>query len=187
MQGFIYHMVPNQMGGDKLVPLNSLKITHPDLYEKYTEKYLNHPERSKLLQRRIPKLNCLWNDVIHFLPLHPYFVFNALSNLGIKTKENITFYKIPIELLAHNKNAIYYYSKERYKGPSAGIVDEEMEFLNIQAYQELQEIPTDTLDYYKKENEKGNKFGLFHFIPHILSLGEVEVKDIEILAWNLLE
>lgn len=187
MQGFIYHMVPNQMVGDKLIPLNSLKTTHPDLYEKYTEKYLNHPERSKLLQRSIPKLNCLWNDVIHFLPLHPYFVFNALSNLGIKTKENVTFYKIPIELLAHNKNAIYLYSKEKYKGPSASIVDEEIEFLNINAYQELKEIPTDTLNYYKTENEKGNKFGLFPFIPHILSLGEVEVKDSEIVAWNRFE
>jgi len=188
MQGFIYHMVPNQMVGDKLIPLNSLKTTYPDLYEKYTKKYLDHPERSKLLQRCIPKLICLWNDVIHFLPLHPYYVFNTLSNLGIKTKEDVPFYKIPIELLAHNKNAIYLYTKERYKGPAASIVDEEIELLNINtSYQELKNIPTDTLNYSKIENEKGNKFGLFPFIPHILSLGEVEVRNIEIVPWNRFE
>jgi len=184
MKKFVYHMIPNQMVGDKLIPLNSLKGIYPDLYDKYSKKYLDHPERSKLLQRNIPKLDCLWNDVIHFLPLHPYYVYRTLSNLGIKTKEDVSFFKIPIELLAHNKNAIYLYSKEKYKSPSASIVNEEIEFLNINAYQELKDIPTDTLNYYKKENEKGNKFGLFPFIPHILSLGEVEVKGIEIVAWN---
>jgi hypothetical protein len=38
MQGFVYHRVPSHMVGDKLIPLTSLKMTHPDLYEKYTEK-----------------------------------------------------------------------------------------------------------------------------------------------------
>lgn len=100
MQEFIYHMVPNQMVGDKLIPLNSLKTTYPYLYEKYTKKYLDHPERSKLLQRCIPRLNCLWNDVIHLLPIHPHYNFNTLSNLGIKTKEEVHFYKIPIGLIS---------------------------------------------------------------------------------------
>jgi hypothetical protein len=76
--------------------------------------------------------------------LHPYYVYKTLSNLGIKTKEVVSFFKIPIELLSHNKIAIYLYSKEKYKGPSASIVDEEIEFLNINAYQELKDIPTDT-------------------------------------------
>ncbi|MGG4470614.1 group-specific protein [Paenibacillus alvei] len=187
MQEFIYHMVPNQMVGDKLIPLNSLKTTYPDLYENYTKKYLDHPERSKLLQRYIPRLNCLWNDVIHFLPIHPHYVFDTLSNLVIKTKEEVHFYKIPIELLAHNKNAVYLYSKERYKGPAEKIVDEEIELLNINTFQELRKLPTDTINYYKSEKEKGSKFGLFPFIPHILSLGTVEVRDIQIVSWNRFE
>ena len=187
MQGFIYHMVPNQMVGDKLIPLNLLKTTYPYLYENYTKKYFDQPERSKLLQRCIPKLNCLWNDVIHFLPLHPYYVFDTLSNLGVKTKEDVHFFKIPIESLANNKNAVYLYTKDKYKGPAESIIDEEIELLNVNNFQELKNLPADTINYYKTEKEKGNKFGLFPYIPHILSLGMVDVSDIQIISWNRVE
>lgn len=51
MQEFIYHMVPADMRGDKLISLNSLETAHPELYEKYSKKYFDHPERVKLLRR----------------------------------------------------------------------------------------------------------------------------------------
>ena len=52
MQQFVYHIVPAEMIGEKLIPLNSLGKVHPPLYEKYAEKYYDHPERSKLLKNR---------------------------------------------------------------------------------------------------------------------------------------
>jgi hypothetical protein len=50
MQQYVHHMVPNEFEGDKLIPLNSLKNPYPQLYEKYTKKYFDHPERPKLLK-----------------------------------------------------------------------------------------------------------------------------------------
>ncbi|MFJ7637873.1 MULTISPECIES: group-specific protein [unclassified Peribacillus] len=187
MQEYIYHMVPKEMIGDKLIPLHALGKTFPHLYEKYRRKYLDHPERPKLLTKQIPKLNCLWNDVLHFLPLHPYFVYEALASLGIKTKEEQNFFKIPIERLTHNRNAIYLYTKEKYKGPAEDIEEDEIKLLNIETYRELKEIPAASVEYYKTENEKGNRFGLFPYIPHLLSLGEVEINNVEIISWNQLK
>src|SRR5699024_2783222 len=105
-------MVPKKMIGKKLVPLNKLKTKQAELYNEYAKKYYDHPEREKLLERRIPKLNCLWNDVNHFLPLNPTRIYNALKELGVNVKSGISFYKIPILNLKHNKNAIYLYRKE---------------------------------------------------------------------------
>lgn len=187
MQGYIYHMVPKELMGNKLIPLNSLKKNNPNLYENYTKKYFNHPERPKLLTRKIPKLNCLWNDVVHFLPLHPYHVYTAIKSLDIKIIEEQQFFKIPIETLKFNKNAIYLCSKEKYKGPSSDIDEVEIKVLNIEDYTELKEIPSDTIEYYRVEKEKGNQFGLFQYIPHLLSLGGIDIKDVEIITWNRFE
>jgi len=187
MQEFLYHMVPKELIGDKLIPLNSLKKTYPNLYDEYTKKYVNHPERPNLLKREIPKLNCLWNDVVHLLPLHPYHVYNALKSLEIKIREEQAFFKIPIENLKLNKNAIYLYSKKNYKGPAAEIDQDQIKSLNIEDYTELKEIPSDTIEYYKAEKDKGKPFGLFPYIPHLLSLGEIAIKDVEIITWNRFE
>ncbi|MBT2689642.1 group-specific protein [Bacillus sp. ISL-47] len=179
-------MVPKEMKGDNLIPLNSLKEAHPNLYNSYTKKYFDHPERSKLLTRQIPKLNCLWNDVLHFLPMHPYYVYEALTSLGIKTKEVQPFFKIPIEKLKDNQNAYYLYTKEKYRGPAEDLEEDEIKLLDIEAYTEMRGLPRDTFEYYKTQNEKGNRFGLFPYIPHLLSIGEVEIKDVETITWNQL-
>ncbi|AND43220.1 MAG: group-specific protein [Bacillota bacterium] len=187
MQSFVYHMVPREIKGDRLIPLNSLKEAHPNLYNEYSKKYFDQPERTELLTRQIPKLNCLWNDVLHFLPLHPYYVYEALTSLGIKTKENQLFFKIPIEKLKNNKNAYYFYTKEKYRGPAEDIEEDEIKLLDIEDYKEIKGIPRETFEYYKIQNERGNRYGLFPFIPHLFSNGEVEIRNVGLITWNRLE
>ena len=184
MQQFVYHMVPAEMIGEKLIPLNTLKGIHPHLYEKYTEKYFNHPERPKLLIQQVPKLDCLWNDMLHFLPLHPHHVYKALKSLNINVKTKLPFYKIPIERLQENQNAIYLYSKDTFKGPAADLLAEEIRLLNIEDYREMTQIPSETVEYFSLEKDKGRPFGMFHFIPHFLSLGEVDIQGIDIITWD---
>ncbi|MGE7094268.1 hypothetical protein ACQKII_23125 [Lysinibacillus sp. NPDC048646] len=73
---------------------------------------------------------------------------------------------MPIQHLKHNKNAIYLYSKENYKGPAEDINEVEINIIDIENYIEMKEIPSATIEYYTMEKEKGNPFGLFPFIPH---------------------
>ncbi|UPM56105.1 group-specific protein [Gottfriedia acidiceleris] len=165
--------------------LNKIKLLDAELYKQYEKKYYDHPERPKLLEKEIPKLDCLWNDVIHFLPIHPHLVYDTLRTVGVKVKADLMFYKIPTKNLVNNMNVIYLYRKEKYLGPSSKINSEDVHFIDIEEYEEITELSIDTRNYYEGENKKGNKFGMFPFIPHILSLGEVSVLEAEVINWRL--
>ncbi|SFC67420.1 hypothetical protein SAMN05443252_105200 [Bacillus sp. OV322] len=116
--------------------------------------------------------------------MHPHYVYQAITALDIKTKEKQPFFKIPIQYLKNNENAIYIYSKEKYKGPAEPIEEGQIKIVDIYDYKELPELPSATSDYYKNESRNGNRFGLFHYVPHFLSLGEVEIGNVEIITWN---
>ncbi|MFL0507073.1 group-specific protein [Ureibacillus sp. 179-F W5.1 NHS] len=184
MSQYVYHMVPKDMQGDRLIPLNVLGTTYPHLYEQYTKKYFDHPDRPNLLKRQVPKLHCLWNDVLHFLPMHPFHVYDALTKLEIKKKENLLFFKIPVERLQPNQNALYLYSKENFKGPAEEFDEQDFLLLDIAEYKEMRKIPSETVEYYNAGKKNGKPFGMFHFIPHVLSLGEIDVTNVEIISWN---
>ncbi|MER2261297.1 MAG: group-specific protein [Psychrobacillus sp.] len=181
---FVYHMVPKKMIGDELLPLNYIKGLDNELYKQYSEKYRNSPERESLLQRKIPKLDCLWNDVIFLLPLHPNYIFKSLSELGVRIKKDLLFYEIPIERLHDNLNAIYYYRKSNYKGPSSDIPEVEVEIIQIDSLHMLNAIPEDTLTYFTEESKKGTNFGMFAYIPHVLSLGKIDISGVNYVNWS---
>lgn len=71
----IYHRIPEQLIGSTLRPLNLLREGAPDLHARYLQKYEG---RESALRQRIPGLDCLWNDVIHFSPVHPFKIVEAL-------------------------------------------------------------------------------------------------------------
>jgi hypothetical protein len=105
---YIYHGVPEQMIGDVLMPLNRMKTTQPELHKKYLEKYEG---RREILQRRIPLLDCLWNDVVQFLPLNPQDVFEAQRELGIiEVVPAYKFFKINLDMLDPKKQ--WYISRQ---------------------------------------------------------------------------
>ncbi len=182
---YVYHMVPKEMQGEVLISLNEMKLIHPELYKSYSKKYFKHPERESLLLRSIPKLDCFWNDVIFLSPLHPYYVYEALHALGVSVKKNLMFYEIPTERLIDNQNAVYLYNKKNYKGPAADIPDEEIQIIDITTYRECAALPSDTLAYFTDEHKKGVNFGMFAYIPHILSLGNINIKDVNQINWSV--
>ncbi|MGE7133333.1 group-specific protein [Lysinibacillus xylanilyticus] len=180
---YVYHMIPKKMTGEVLISLNEIKLIHPELYKTYSKKYSDYPERPSLLLKSIPKLNCLWNDVIFLLPLHPYYVYEALNSLGVSIKKDLMFYEIPTERLMNNKNTVYFYNKEDYLGPASDIPYEEIQIIDIISYPECLALPLDTLAYFTEEHKKGVNFGMFAHIPHILSLGNINIKGVNKINW----
>ncbi|PDY45823.1 group-specific protein [Bacillus pseudomycoides] len=181
---YVYHMVPGELKGKYLMPLNDLKISYPSLYDDYIQKYKDHPQREKLLTRKIPKLECLWNDVLHFSSLHPHHIYQVINEIGVKININKLFYKIPISSMNSQSIAIYKYSKGNWAGPGKELKDCEIELINFNEYRELKQLNPSTIEYYRVEHENGRRFGIFHLIPHILFKGKVEVKDIEVINWS---
>jgi len=45
-------------------------------------------------------------------------------------------------------------------------------------------LPDDILAYYQEEHEKGRRFGMFAYIPHLLSLGEADISRAEVINWS---
>ena len=67
-QQFVYHLVPKQLQGNSLYPLRQLQVAAPELAEFYAQKYKG---REAVQERSVPPLDCLWNDVLMFCPVHP--------------------------------------------------------------------------------------------------------------------
>ncbi len=75
---FVYHRVPDSLAGEFLCPLNMLRDTQPELYAQHIRKYEG---REFVLSQTVPNLGCLWNDVLHFSPVHPKLIVEAMSKL----------------------------------------------------------------------------------------------------------
>lgn len=89
---YLYHILPQDMVGNHLVPLNHIKEIHPQIYEKELAKYDDHPGRQKLPKTNIPKLNCLWNDVVQFCPIHPNKLYKGWLHIGKTPEKSISFF-----------------------------------------------------------------------------------------------
>jgi len=76
---YVYHHVPVNLTGSVLYPLNQLKQVYPEVGVVHLKKYQG---REALLSQRIPRLNCLWNDVLHFSPVHPAKIKAAREEAG---------------------------------------------------------------------------------------------------------
>jgi hypothetical protein len=108
---FIYHLVPKDMRGDILYPLNKLNNVYPDLFKKAAKKYEG---RELLRELRIPVLDCLWNDVLHFTAVHPKKIKNALAEAGIPIQRSFECFEIdPKAFEAENTIVFLYQHRKR--------------------------------------------------------------------------
>ena len=77
---YVYHERPAAMHGATLYPLNTLRSVNEGRYTLEARKY---SRREEVRRERIPRLGCLWNDVVHCLPMHPSRVYQALVECGL--------------------------------------------------------------------------------------------------------
>ena len=107
---YLYHMIPLNMQRNVLYPLNDLREIYPKIYKEHKKKYTG---REHLLKVEIPRLNCLWNDVLHLTAVNPINVMNALIESGSKSNfKELHWYKInPRDLV--KENAIIFLYKDR--------------------------------------------------------------------------
>lgn len=170
---YIYHGAPQNMEGNELMPLNELKVHHPRLYNLHIAKY---DSRKNILKRRIPLLNCLWNDVVQFLPLHPKKVFQLQTELGLIPKvPSYKFFEIDIKLLDPKKTAVFFKS-------TPGEKNVEVKWLSDVDLATIQEIPPATINYYKSLVGSGELPFNYQFIPHIMYMGIVDVAQAKIIT-----
>jgi hypothetical protein len=158
---YIYHRVPDEIAGDTLFPLNKLKDIYPKEYQQQVEKYNG---REYLLERKIPCLECLWNDVLHLTAIDPNMIFQTLRKIGFKYPTHY-FYKIEFsDLNVSDCVEMIYFGEDR-----------EYRKVDPLKFPKVNELPNATIEYYTNcWKEKVHPL-LFYGIPHILYKGTINV------------
>ena len=177
MTHFLYHRLPSDLVGSDLYPLNQLKGKFPSIYASQAKKYAG---REQLMQRTVPILNCLWNDVLHLSPVHPSLIRDALKAVG--------FYRFPKQWLKINpetavfsqKNAVIYLYASAKRGVMDISVDDFVPF-SLSKLAQVGQLPVETANYYREMKDVGKRPLLFHHVPHILYQGVIPLSAATII------
>lgn len=162
---YFYHGVPENMKGDELVPLSKMLELDPGLRAKYLEKY---KDREEILERKIPLLDCLWNDVVQLLPLHPYKLFELQNELGLIPEiPDYKYLEINARILDPSQTVVYFKT-------APGEENVTVKWLKDVDFEELQDIPEATRKYYESMVGTGEPVFNYQFVPHIVYRGVVD-------------
>lgn len=170
---YVYHLIEKGFKGTILFSLNDLKEELPAIYQKQLTKYKG---REFLLKRRIVKINCNWNDVVHLSPYHPHVIYKALLQQGI-TPEEMQWVKIPVDYLDDRLTVIYrdYTQNENWM----------IEVNDIDALDKISShLPKETIDYYKAMHKAKKDPMLFMHAHHVLYHSPIDIDGLEIISWS---
>ena len=171
---YLYPIVPEKVVGKKLYPLNVLKYKLPEVYKKEIKKYKG---REYVLEKKIPTLNCFWNDALHFVAVHPKKIKNELEKAGFKTPKKWRWFKIKASDINPNKAAIYLF-KYNIKNPLALNNFTKYNPKQISGYDK---ITARTKKHYCKAYQQKQNLLKFMFIPHILLKDSFDTRKAEII------
>ena len=169
----LYHKVPQEMAGEVLYPLNTLKEIHPEAYEFQVKKYIG---REEVMDNQIPSMNCLWNDVLHFSPVHPQLIFDQLKFLGLNNlPPKIEYFEVDSDLFDPENTTIYLFKNK----PLFKMREDNFEEYSGENTLKYTNLPDETKEYYKECITNGKPPLAFHKIPHILHKGNLDTKNIQ--------
>lgn len=175
---YFYHGVPDDMRGSKLVPLNEMLGLDSQLQAKYLEKYKG---REEVLNRKIPLLDCLWNDVVQLLPLHPRQLFELQKELGlIHEIPNYRYFQIDPSTLDSQQAVVYFKT-------APGDENITVKWLKDVDLEELQVVPRATRNYYESMIDAERPVFNYQFVPHVMYKGSVDVSGVRIIGIDKLE
>ena len=172
---YLYHKVPKEMKGTILYPLNQLRDIFPEIYDAEVKKY---EHRESILERRIPILGCLWNDVLHLSPVHPQQIKDALLKLGYHDFE-YKFYQLDADSINPSEAVIYTYEHAQ---PLGGVDVKDFIPYTKDKISTLNNITETTTKYFQDKLSRGEEPLLFYGVPHILVKHNIDITDVPIIG-----
>lgn len=167
---FLYHGVSDAMDGVTLHPLNVLRDRAPGIHAREIAKYVGNPHREALPATVIPRLDCLWGDVVFLAPIHPHRLFTAWVAAGAKPNPDWAFFRIPLDRIAHAQVVT--------------MIGREVTPFDPATYRELTTVPDETHAWYAKLAAQGRRGGDFVGVPHVLVRGSIDITGVEIIRWG---
>ena len=174
----IYHLIPDPFQGTSLIPLNQMEQSS-DLYKSHASKYEG---REGLMDTRIPKLNCKWNDVIHFSCIDPKIVACEIKKIMPDLKlRRAKYFKIHIDQILTHHRPVIFINNPKNKNDIFHILNSEVMDLSKETYKELTAVPEYTIEYWIKAHEKNQPLLWFAFMPHIFINEAVDATEFEVI------
>jgi len=174
---FLYHRVPSNMHGTVLYPLNELRDVAPVIAARQAAKYNDRP---MLMRRRVPILDCLWNDVLHLSPVHPSIIKRELLAAGGSPPPRAwRCFVIDPNGLDRARTTVFLATRTRYAG-DAFPLEEFVSFdpVNLERYAVF---PPTMREYFAEEVTAGRRPLLYTSIPHILYRGSIDTEGLTIV------
>lgn len=175
---YLYHRVPPNMVGTVLYPLNELRARYPEVYTEHVRKYSPDPvletrDRKLLMERRIEPLDCLWNDVLFLVAVHPQRLAKARAKIvGRPSAWNRSFV-IDIATLDCTKLAVGRFDTGR-KGS--------FEQFDPAKLEQDSQVPGATLEHYRLAHAENRKhFFPFLHLPHYLYKGSIDTAGVRVI------
>ncbi len=180
---YVYHFVPSNMTGSTLFPLNSLKTSMPEVYASHVKKYVG---RDWIFQKRIERLNCLWNDALHLSPIHPQIIFNFWRKSGFldysnKPEQRNFVFRIPINTL--NPETTICYCSDNFDFTHHDPTKEKWWSLSEIPYREEHDINPDQIRVWHEDKKAGRRLFWYSHTTHILAKQTIDIRGCEILDY----
>ena len=147
---------PGGLQGNTLYTLFSLKEKFPSLFENEIKKYDDHPKRKELPFKKIGILHCQRGEVLHFSPIHPALIFEALKSVFPEGNRSVKFFKIPIAKAANLPIAFFDMNRTEYEFGKDD-PDHVFELVNMEDYRELKTVPSEAYEFFRDWKQRGER------------------------------
>lgn len=174
----LYHLLPKELSGTKLYPLNDLYAIDSVLYDRHARKYEG---REATMLQTIPFFDCLWNDAIFLSPVHPAKIIAARMECGLSMQDGTEqeWLVIETEKLDQDKLLLYRH-RPRWLIEEEPHVAEYVRFAELSEAEKarLSEMPECAMWAMRKFREKTFFFGC---VPHLLYRGAIDIQDSQVI------
>ena len=169
----LFHTVPNSMVGTVLHPLNELADIDPETWRREREKYAG---REQVLEKRVPPLNCLWNDVLHLSVVHPADIIAALDDIGLEPLRRRFFEIDPFDLEV-DRTVVFV---NRRVTAADDLDGSQWLPFRPDALTELSTFNEASRRYYRECARGGSRPLLWGHLPHVLYRGSLDIRTLRI-------
>ena len=159
---FVYHLVPPDLRGSVLHPLNRLRAAYPEVAARQLAKYAG---REQVLAQRVPPLDCQWSDVLMFSPVHPAALTAALEEAGHRRVPR-RWFAIDATQFTPEDTAIYL--------PGASPAEERFVPFTPGCLAQYADVSEAQRRFYRRV-APGQPVLLFGGTPHVLYKGSVDI------------
>ena len=170
----LFHTVPDRMVGTVLHPLHELEDIEPEAWRQEREKYAG---REQVLEKRVPPLDCLWNDVLHLSAVHPADIIAALRGVGLEPLRRRFFEIDPFDLDSSRTVVFVNHRASAADDPDGS------QWMPFQpdALTELSTFNEASRRYYRECAQVGRRPLLWGYLPHVLYRGPLDTRAFRII------